>query len=139
MEDCIFCKIVKGEIPCAKVYENEGVLVFLDVNPISKGHALVIPKTHFQDVFDIDKTILEKITVEAKQVAEKMKEVLHVDGINFLQSNGVKAGQVVFHYHMHIIPRYENDRLEMRPVWVNKDPELKSDSDLLNALAKKLK
>lgn len=113
MEGCIFCKIIKGEIPATKIYEDDSVFAFLDIQPLTKGHALVIPKQHAENVFDIDNTVLQNIIVAGKKIASDMQKDLGAVGINFLQSNGKKAGQVVFHYHMHIIPRYENDNLKM--------------------------
>ena len=110
--DCIFCKIVKKEIDSAKVYEDENVFVFLDINPVSKGHCLVIPKKHFENIFDINDNILQKVSLAGKNIAEKLKVRLRADGINFLQSNDEVAGQVIFHFHLHVIPRYENDGLK---------------------------
>ena len=109
--DCLFCKIVKGEIPAAKIYEDENVLAFLDVNPDSKGHTLVIPKQHAQDIFDIEKESLQKVFIAAKIIAQKLKDSLRADGINLMQANGKAANQVVMHFHLHLIPRYQNDSL----------------------------
>ena len=109
--NCIFCKIAKGEIDSAKIYEDETVFSFLDINPLTKGHCLVIPKKHFEDIFDIEAQILEKIIVAAKNISEKLRKSLKADGLNLLQSNGSKAGQEVLHFHLHIIPRYEEDGL----------------------------
>lgn len=113
MPECIFCSIAQGKIPCAKVFEDNEVLAFLDVNPLTKGHALVIPKKHFENVFDIEENALEKIIIAAKRISAKMKEVLKADGIRLSQSNGARAGQVIFHFHLHIIPRYHDDRISM--------------------------
>ncbi|MEK7124355.1 MAG: HIT family protein [Patescibacteria group bacterium] len=117
MDNCIFCKIVKGEIESAKVYEDEDALALLDINPISRGHTLLISKKHFKDIFSIDEEALKKIIVAGKNVAAKLKNSLGADGINFLQSNGKSAGQIVFHYHLHVIPRYENDGLKKHGLW----------------------
>ncbi len=113
--DCIFCKIVKGEIPCFKIYEDTDVLSFLDIKPFSKGHCLVIPKQHFENVFDISEDALQKISVVAKRLSEKIKDVLKADGIRLSQSNGKVAGQEVMHFHLHIIPRYEGEDIPMHP------------------------
>lgn len=110
--NCIFCKIIKGELPSAKVYENENLISFLDVNPVSRGHCLVVPKKHFENAFDIDDATLQELFLEGKNIAKKLKGKIDADGINFLQSNGKSAGQIVFHFHLHIIPRYENDGLK---------------------------
>ena len=113
MENCIFCKIAKGEIPCAKVYEDEQVFAFLDVNPNTSGHTLVIPKRHFADLFDIDPGVLQKIVVVGKEIAAKMKKSLGAAGVHLSNNNGADAGQMVMHFHLHVIPRYENDGLQM--------------------------
>lgn len=108
-KDCIFCRIANGEIPSATIYENSDVRVILDVAPASRGHALIIPKEHFRDLFDIDAVTAGKIFSMATEVARAMKSVLHCDGMNVVQNNGVAAGQTVFHFHLHLIPRYEGD------------------------------
>ncbi len=115
MDDCIFCKIVNGDIDCAKVFEDDTVLVFLDVNPITQGHCLVIPKQHFENIFDIDEGVLKNVIVAGKHVSQKLKKSLNVDGIRLSQSNGEVAGQAVFHFHLHVIPRYKNVGLSANP------------------------
>lgn len=115
MENCIFCKIIAGEIPAHKVWENEKVLAFLDVNPIAKGHTLVIPKKHFVDVFDIELDYLKEIIAVAQKIAGDIKQNLGATGVNLLNASGKDAQQSVFHFHMHIIPRYENDGLNTWP------------------------
>lgn len=113
--DCIFCKIVNGEIPSAKVFEDENIFAFLDIAPFTRGHCLVMPKKHFENIFDIEKDILQKVIVVAKDVSEKIKNNLQADGIRLSQSNGVAAGQDIMHFHLHIIPRYQNDGLSANP------------------------
>ncbi len=113
--DCIFCKIVKGEIPCIKIFEDESVLVFLDINPVTKGHSLVVPKNHSQDIFDINDDDLQNVIIAAKHISEKLKNNLIADGIRISQSNGKAAGQDVMHFHLHVIPRYTNDGLSNNP------------------------
>ena len=108
-KDCIFCKIANGEIPSATIYENSDVRVILDVAPASRGHALIVPKEHFRDLFDIDAVTAGKIFSMATEVARAMKIVLHCYGMNVVQNNGAAAGQTVFHFHLHLIPRYEGD------------------------------
>lgn len=108
-KDCIFCKIANGEIPAATIYENSDFRVILDVAPANRGHALIIPKEHFKDIFDIDALTAGKLFSLATEVARAMKGVLHCDGMNIVQNNGVIAGQTVFHFHLHLIPRYEGD------------------------------
>ena len=105
MSDCIFCKIVKGEIPCFKVYEDERVLAFEDINPISEGHTLVIPKAHAENLWEIREEDLAAVQLAARKIAHALREALHPDGIATLQLNGKGANQVVMHYHLHLIPR----------------------------------
>lgn len=106
MSDCIFCKIVNGEIPSAKVYENEHVLAFLDISQVTKGHTLVVPKVHMENIFDLTPEIAGKLFEVVPQIANSIKKQFNPEGLNLLNNNGAKAGQSVFHYHMHIIPRY---------------------------------
>ena len=110
---CIFCNIVNGEIPSFKIFEDEDVLAFLDVNPVTRGHCLVIPKMHFESIFDIPEELLQKVMVATKHISKKVKDVLHPDGIRLSQSNGEVAGQAIFHFHLHVIPRYKDDGLSM--------------------------
>ena len=108
-DDCIFCKIAAGEIPSGALYEDDDFKVIFDRGPATKGHALILPKQHYANIFEIDDEVLAKATALAKKVATKMKEVLNCDGVNIVQNNGAAAGQTVFHLHIHLIPRYEND------------------------------
>ena len=108
MDDCIFCKIIGGEIPSYKVYETEDVFVMLDINPLSKGHLLVIPKGHYENIHEIPEEVLMKVSSVTKEMAERIKERLNPEGIIIMQNNGQKAGQSVFHYHTHIKPVYED-------------------------------
>jgi histidine triad (HIT) family protein len=105
MDNCIFCKIVRGEIPCFKVYEDEKVLAFEDINPISEGHTLIVPKSHAENLWEISEESLTAIHLASKKVAQAMKEVLKPTGVAALQLNGKGANQVVMHYHLHLIPR----------------------------------
>ena len=120
MENCIFCKIAKGEIPSTKVFENENVFVFLDINPLTEGHCLVIPKQHFENIFDIEESILKEIIKTAKDLAIRMKINLGVTGVQLVNASGKDAEQSVFHFHLHVIPRYANDNLEMNKWWQTK-------------------
>jgi histidine triad (HIT) family protein len=112
-ETCIFCKIIKGEISCKKVYEDETVLAFLDINGITEGHTLVIPKEHYTNIFDIPEESLSNIIKVVKKLSVLYKEKLGCDGINVVNANDKSAHQSVFHYHMHIIPRKENDGIDL--------------------------
>jgi histidine triad (HIT) family protein len=105
MEDCIFCKIITGEIPCFKVYEDDMVLAFEDINPISEGHTLVIPKEHAPNLWEIPEQALAAVSLAAKKIIHAIKEVLNPTGVACLQLNGKGANQVVMHYHLHLIPR----------------------------------
>lgn len=115
--DCVFCKIVKQEVPCYKIYEDEYVLAFLDIFPANEGHTLIIPKKHRINIFDIKQEELKRISIVAKKIALKMKNNLGIQNCNIIQSSGKQAGQEVFHFHMHIVPRLENDGLN---IWSGK-------------------
>ena len=106
-DNCIFCKIANGEIPSATLYEDEDFRVILDLGPATKGHALILPKNHFANLFEIPEDMDAKAFILAKKIAKKMKDVFGCDGVNIVQNNGVAAGQTVFHFHIHLIPRYE--------------------------------
>ena len=107
--NCIFCKIANGEIPSTTLYEDEDFRVILDQGPATRGHALLLPKNHFANLFELDDETAQKAILVAKKMAGKMKAALGADGFNLVQNNGEAAGQTVFHFHMHLIPRYEND------------------------------
>ena len=111
MSDCIFCKIANGEIPSATLYEDEDLRVILDLGPASKGHALILPKAHAANIYEISDDMAAKAMILAKKMATKMTEALKCDGFNIVQNNGEPAGQTVFHFHMHLIPRYEGDQV----------------------------
>ena len=107
--NCIFCKIANGEIPSTTLYEDEDFRVILDLGPATRGHALLLPKNHFANLFELDDETAQKAILVAKKMAGKMKDALGADGFNLVQNNGEAAGQTVFHFHMHLIPRYETD------------------------------
>ena len=109
MENCIFCKIANGEIPAATLYEDENFRVILDLGPASKGHALILPKSHAANIYELSDEMAAKAMILAKKMATAMTAALKCDGFNIVQNNGECAGQTVFHFHMHLIPRYEND------------------------------
>ena len=120
MEDCLFCKISNGEISSAKIFENDRIFVFLDINPLTKGHCLVVPKAHFENIFDIDEDILKEIISVAKDMAENAKRNLGATGVQLVNASGKDAEQSVFHFHLHVIPRYEGDDLKMNDWWQSK-------------------
>ena len=132
-DDCIFCKIANGEIPSATVYEDSICRVILDVNPANKGHALIIPKEHFDNIYSMDAETAAKIFTIATEVAKAQKAELNPDGLNILQNNGEAAGQTVFHFHMHLVPRYIKDNVTM--TWIPG----KADTEELSALSKALR
>ena len=135
-DDCIFCKIANGEIPSATVYEDSVCRVILDVNPANKGHALIIPKEHFDDIYSIDAETAAKIFTIATEVAKAQKAELNPDGLNILQNNGEAAGQTVFHFHMHLVPRYIKDNVTM--TWLPGKADTEELSTLSKALRKRI-
>lgn len=114
-KDCIFCKIVRGEIPSEKVYEDEWSLAFLDINPVHPGHALVIPKDHFENIYTTPDETLARLSLVTKKIAVAIKNAMSADGITISMNNERAGGQDVFHAHFHIVPRIENDNLKLWP------------------------
>ena len=110
-KDCIFCKIAAGEIPSATLYEDDDFRVILDLGPASKGHALILPKEHYRNLYDIDEEVVAKAMILAKKMVNKLTKVLDCDGYNIVQNNEECAGQSVFHFNMHLIPRYKGDQV----------------------------
>ena len=108
-ENCIFCKLANGDIPTNSIYEDDDFNVILDASPASKGHALILPKQHYANVYEIDDEVLAKAAKLAKKIIVHEKEMLGCDGYNIVQNKGEVAGQTVFHFHMHLIPRYKSD------------------------------
>ena len=108
-DDCIFCKLSNGDIPTNALYEDDVVKVIFDLNPASKGHVLILPKNHFDDIYSMDDATAAHVFQVAVKVAKAMKETLGCEGLNIVQNNGEIAGQTVFHFHMHLIPRYQGD------------------------------
>ena len=111
--DCLFCKIVAGEVPSTRVYEDERTIAFMDINPATRGHLLVIPREHATDLLDVGAEDLAACAAAAQELAVRAKTRLGADGINLLNSCGRAAWQTVFHFHVHVIPRYENDPLRL--------------------------
>ena len=108
-EDCIFCKLANGVIPTNSIYEDDTFNVILDMGPATKGHALILPKSHASNLYELPDDTAAKALVLAKKLATEMTEKLKCDGLNLVQNNGEAAGQTVMHFHLHLIPRYEND------------------------------
>lgn len=118
MNDCIFCKLINGDIPRMPVYETDHVISFLTIQPVNPGHALVVHKHHHENIFDTPEKDLAEIMVAAKHVAEKVKKATNADGINISMNNGAAAGQAVLHAHVHVIPRFGKDGFKH---WPHKD------------------
>ena len=129
--DCVFCAIAAGEIPSFKVYEDDDVLAYLDINPFTRGHTLVIPKGHSAGLLDTDDAVLAAVVARVRKVAARLKEALPCDGFNILQNNGEAAGQTVKHLHFHIVPRYAGEPLVFE--------SHKGDMEELKALAERVR
>ena len=132
--DCLFCKIVAGELPATVVAEDDRTVSFMDINPATPGHALVVPRDHATDLLSIPAEDLEAVSVAAQRLAHRAKEALGADGVNLLNSCGTAAWQTVFHFHMHVIPRYEDDPLRLP--WVpgpGDEDEIKATGEKLRA------
>ena len=133
MTDCLFCKIANGDIPSSTIYEDEDFRVILDIFPASRGHALIIPKAHFRDLYEISDEQIQKAAVLAKRIGTKMKAVLGCDGLNIVQNNGLAAGQTVFHFHFHLIPRYDGDDVKIE--WPTEELAANKREELIKLLA----
>ncbi len=120
-DNCIFCKLANKDIPTNIIYEDEKFTVIMDASPATKGHALILPKNHAANIYELPDEDAADIFVLAKKLATKMTEILHCDGFNIVQNNGEVAGQTVFHFHMHLIPRYLNDGNEDKLTWNHAD------------------
>ena len=120
-DDCIFCKIANGEIPTRTVYEDDDFCAIMDFKPATKGHILLLPKQHADDLFGLPEDIASKVLPTAKKIALKMQKNLQFDGMNLVQNNGEIAGQTILHFHLHMIPRYINDGQKI--AWVPTSPE----------------
>ncbi len=114
MDSCIFCKIIKGEIPSSTIYEDENVKVILDISPAAKGHAILLVKKHVSNIFELEPELAEKVFAVVPKVAAAIKAELGCDGMNILQNNGEAAGQTVFHLHIHFIPRWKEDTVNIK-------------------------
>lgn len=116
-DNCIFCKIANGEIPSATLYEDEDFRVILDLGPASKGHALILPKEHAANLYELPDELVAKAMVVAKKVGSVLAKGLNCDGLNVVQNNGEAAGQTVFHFHIHLIPRFKGDEKQVKLTW----------------------
>ncbi|WP_343210199.1 HIT family protein [Anaerolentibacter hominis] len=132
-DNCIFCKIAAGEIPSMTIYEDENFRVIFDIAPASRGHAIILPKNHAANIYELSEEDCSKVFVVAAKVARAMKKVLNCDGMNVLQNNGEIAGQTVFHFHVHLIPRYKDDTVTI--TWKQGE----ADMEELEQIADKIK
>ena len=123
---CIFCEIVRGNAPAFKVHEDDHTLTFMDIFPVSRGHALIIPKDHFENLFEANEESLARIVTRSLALAKAIRRVIAPDGLGVYQLNGAAAGQTVFHYHMHLIPRHEGGRLDLHTRVRGKDADLEA-------------
>lgn len=135
MTECIFCKIIEGEIPSAKLYEDENIFVFMDIMPLTKGHILVIPKSHKETVYDLTEDEASNLFRVVPKLATTLKDAFHPAGMNLLNNNGAPAGQSVFHFHLHLIPRYDETD-GFKATWRTKEKEYTPEK--IQALAKEL-
>lgn len=127
-ENCIFCKIIAGEIPSTAVYEDEDFRAILDVNPAARGHVIILPKKHAANIFELEEGEAAKVFPIAKKIATALMKTYHCDGVNILQNNGEAAGQTVFHLHVHVVPRYYGDGVNI--MWKpGETPDLQAVAD----------
>ncbi len=131
--ECIFCKIAKGSIPSSTIYEDSHFRVILDINPGTKGHCLIIPREHFDDIYDLDGETAGKLFSLATMIARALRDALKCDGLNVIQNNGEVAGQTVKHFHLHLIPRYEGDGFPTG--W----PQHEADSEEIEEIRRKVR
>lgn len=131
--DCIFCKIIAGEIPSFRLHENDHAYAFMDINPANEGHALVVPKEHSKDLYAVSDGAAVATIITAKRVASAVEKTVGLDGLNLVQCNGPAAAQSVFHFHMHVLPRKDGDELKMN--W----GLVAGDMDAIGALAERIK
>jgi len=135
MSECIFCQIIAGQIPATRVFEDDRVLAFMDINPINDGHLLVIPKTHAPTIYDISPDELTAVMAAGKSLAHALKKALDPAGLNLHQSNGRVANQIVDHFHLHLIPRWPDDEFSKTMKW----PLTAGDPEVINRTAEKIR
>ena len=139
MEDCIFCKIVKGEIPSFRVYEDEKVFAFGDINPISPGHTLIIPKRHAQDLWEISADDLAAVHVASKKIIRAIQDALMPSGVACVQLNGPGANQMVLHYHLHLVPRLAGDPELPVATWELKEGDMDEIKEIMGKITAAIK
>ena len=131
-DNCIFCKIANGEIPSKTLYEDEKFRVILDLGPAAKGHALILPKSHYADLYELPEDTAADAMILARQMAARITDRLQCDGFNLMQNNGETAGQTVFHFHMHLIPRYRDDGQKIG--WIPGEPSAEELEEIKNKI-----
>lgn len=137
--NCVFCKIISGEFSSYTLYEDDDFKVIFDINPATYGHALLITKNHYKNLFELDDTVASKALVIAKKVATVLANELQCDGFNLLQNNEEIAGQTIFHFHIHLIPRYKNDNVSLVPATMRIDEAKATElSEKINKLTKNI-
>lgn len=134
--NCIFCRIIAGEIPSATIYEDEEFKVIMDISPAAKGHAILLPKKHSANLYELDDATASKALSVARKVAIALQEEFHCDGLNLLQNNGEAAGQTIFHFHIHLIPRYNKD--EVNTTWTHGKYAEGEAANIAAAIAKRI-
>lgn len=135
-DNCIFCKIVKGEIPSCTIYEDDEFKSFLDVSPANRGHALIIPKNHYDNIFEIEKETAGKLFALATDIARAIKEETGCEGLNVVQNNGEVAGQTVNHFHLHLIPRFKGDNVSVK--WAQQEPDMDDLAQLATSIKNRI-
>lgn len=135
-DDCIFCKLSNGIIPTNALYEDDVLKVIFDQSPASKGHVLIIPKNHFDNIYALDDATAAHIFQTAVKVANALKKALNCEGLNVVQNNGELAGQTVFHFHMHLIPRYKGDTVNVK--WLPGKVSAEQIEELKNSILKEM-
>jgi histidine triad (HIT) family protein len=135
MQDCVFCQIIKGEIPCHKIYEDDKVLIFLDIHPIKPGHSLVVPKKHFENFASTDNEYLFAVMAAAKKIAPAIMTAVKAPAFNLTTANGAESGQSVFHLHFHIIPRFSKTELKD---WPEMEEEQLTKSQIVEEIKKNI-
>jgi len=136
-ENCVFCKIISGEIPAHFVHQGERIVAFLDINPLNKGHVLLVPRDHAENVFDIEKGLLSELIIKAQEISWRLREKLGAEAVNLFNASGSAAEQSVFHFHLHLVPRWPADGLAINDWWREKVKKFSSEE--LEELAAKLK
>jgi len=134
MENCIFCKIIEGQIPCTKVYEDEKILSFFSITPHNQGHTLVIPKKHYRNLIDMDEETVIALALAVQKITRAVYKGVKAEGINVITNNEAPSGQVIFHAHTHIIPRFANDGLEP---WDKNTPYQEGEEEKMAEMIKK--